>query len=128
MERVRIGILSHAHAPANIYCRIQDYGDRPSTAAPRPADAAPLRLIRKGESQWTEFKLPIPKSQAERIAAVPRPFIDYVRGLIAETISAEAGRKSVEMVLGAYRSMREGRRISFPLTQAADFSGLGLSA
>jgi predicted dehydrogenase len=94
---------------------IQDYGDGPSTAAPRPADAAPLRLIRIGERHWTEFKLPIPKSQAERIAAVPRPFIDYVRGLTAETISAEEGRKSVEMVLGAYQSMREGRRITFPL-------------
>ena len=37
----------------------------------------------------------------ERIAAVPRPFIDYVRGLTDETISAKEGRKSVEMVLGS---------------------------
>lgn len=94
---------------------IQDYGDAPATSAPRPPDAVPLRLIRKGEQEWTEFPLPIPKSQRERLAAVPRPFIDYVRGLTEETISAEEGRKSVEMVLGAYRSAAEGRRIIFPL-------------
>ena len=94
---------------------IQDYGDAPSTSAPRPPNAAPLRLIRTGENKWTEFNLPIPKSQAERLAAVPRPFIDYVRGLTDQTISAEEGRKSVEMVLGAYRSAAEGKRVLFPL-------------
>jgi predicted dehydrogenase len=94
---------------------IQDYGDGPATSVPRPADAAPLRLIRQGEKRWTEFHLPIPAGQGERIAAIPRPFIDYVRGLTDQTISADEGRKSVEMVLAAYRSMQEGRRIDLPL-------------
>lgn len=69
-------------------------------------------MIRQGDSEWEEFHLPIPGSQGERIAGVPRPFIDYVRGLGEERVSAEEGRKSVEMILGAYRSAREGRRIS----------------
>jgi predicted dehydrogenase len=94
---------------------IQDYGDAPSTSAPRPLGAVPLRMIRSGEDRWTEFDLPIPRSQGERLAAVPRPFVDYVRGLSDQTISAEEGRKSVEMVLGAYRSAAEGRRIEFPI-------------
>ena len=94
---------------------IQDYGDGPATAAPRPSDAVPLRLIRAGEDRWTEFDLPIPAGQGERIAAIARPFVDYVRGLTDETISAQEGRKSVEMVLAAYRSMEEGRRIDLPL-------------
>ena len=72
-------------------------------------------MIRRGEEQWTEFDLPIPKVHADRLGAIPRPFIDYVRGLTDETISAEEGRKSVEMVLGAYRSAREGRRVELPL-------------
>jgi predicted dehydrogenase len=92
-----------------------DYGDGPSTGVPRPADAVALRLIRQGEKEWTEFPIPIPQSHAERIAAVPRPFIDYVRDLSDETISAEEGRTAVEMALGAYRSTQEGRRIHFPL-------------
>jgi predicted dehydrogenase len=94
---------------------IQDYGDGPATAAPRHTGIAPLRLIRQGDHAWTTFDLPIPQSQGERIAAVPRPFIDYVRGLTDETISAEEGKKSVEMILGAYRSAAEGKRITFPL-------------
>ena len=94
---------------------VHDYGDSPATSAPRPADAVPLRLIRKGDSAWTEFHIPIPDSHGERIGAIPRPFIDYVRGLTDLTISAEEGRKSVEMSLGAYQSAREGRRIQFPL-------------
>lgn len=95
---------------------IQDYGDSPSVSAPRAKDAKPLRMLRKGESAWTEFDLAIPVSQGERIAGVPRPFIDYVRGLSEEHVSAEEGRISVEMVLGAYLSARRGRRILFPLT------------
>ena len=94
---------------------VHDYGDSPATSAPRPADAVPLRLIRKGDSAWTEFRIPIPDSHGERIGAIPRPFIDYVRGLTDRTISAEEGRKSVEMSLGAYQSAREGRRVLFPL-------------
>ena len=94
---------------------VQDYGDAPSTSAPRPAGVAPLRLIRQGEKAWTEFNLPIPASQRERLSAVPRPFIDYVRGLTDETISAEEGRKSVEMILGAYSAAASGQRITFPL-------------
>jgi predicted dehydrogenase len=94
---------------------IQDYGDGPATAAPRPPGAAPLRLIRRGDKQWTEFDLPIPQSQGERIAAVPRPFVDYARGLTDQTISAEEGRKSVEMVLAAYQSSSQGRHIDLPI-------------
>jgi predicted dehydrogenase len=95
---------------------IQDYGDAPSTASPRPAGVSPLRLIRKGETKWTEFDLPIPQSQAERLMNVPRPFVDYVRGLTDQTVSAEEGRVTIEMLVAAYQSAREGRRIALPLS------------
>lgn len=94
---------------------IQDYGDAPSTSAPRPSESKPLRFIRQGDKAWTEFDLPIPKSQGERIAAVPRPFIDYIKGESEECVSAEEGRKSVEMVLAAYESAGTGKRVTFPL-------------
>ena len=95
---------------------VHDYGDGPSTGAPRPENAVPLRLIRRGDDRWTEFVFEIPPSHGDRIADVPRPFIDYVRGLTDETISAEEGKISVEMVLGAYQSAAEGRRVSLPLS------------
>jgi predicted dehydrogenase len=91
---------------------VQDYGDGPSTAAPRPEDAVPLKMIRAGDSEWTTFDLPIPASQAERLMNVPRPFIDYVRGLTDETVSAEDGKVCVEMLVAAYNSAREGKRIA----------------
>lgn len=90
---------------------IQDYGDAPSTSAPRAQDAVPLKYIRRGDECWTEFKMDIPNGQGERIAAIPRPFIDYIRGLSDERVSAEDGRVSVEMILAAYQSTKDGRRI-----------------
>jgi predicted dehydrogenase len=93
---------------------IQDYGDAPSTSAPRPPNAKPLRYIRQDDSEWTEIDLPIPASQGERIAAIPRPFVDYIKGITEEHVSAEEGRKSVEMVLGAYASAASGERTTFP--------------
>ena len=92
---------------------IQDYGDSPSTSAPRPDDAIALKYIRLGDAQWTEFKMDIPKGQGERIAGIPRPFINYIRGLTDERVSPEEGRVSAEMILGAYQSAQEGKRIIF---------------
>jgi len=94
---------------------VHDYGDGPSTSAPRAADAVPLRLLRKGSEQWEEFPIAIPASHAERIGAVPLAFIDYLRGDESRAISTADGRASVEMVLGAYQSASEGRRVQFPL-------------
>jgi predicted dehydrogenase len=90
---------------------VQDYGDAPSTSSPRPKGAAPLKIIHPGEKEWTYFDLPIPNSQGDRLAAIPRPFINYLRGLTDQTISAEEGRVAVDMVLAAYQSARDGRRI-----------------
>ena len=92
---------------------VQDYGDAPSTSAPRPENAIPLKYIRQGDAAWTEFPMDIPKGQGDRIAAIPRPFIDYIRGLSDERVSPEEGRVSVEMVLAAYESARSGKRITF---------------
>ena len=95
---------------------VQDWGDGPSSFPPRPAGLAPLRLWRKGGSDWDGFDLPSPANHGERIAAVPRPFIDYVRGLSAERVSPEDGRVSVQMILAAYRAAGEGRRVSMDET------------
>jgi predicted dehydrogenase len=96
---------------------VQDHGDLPSTSGPRPAHPVALRMVRKGEKEWTEFDFSIPPNHGERLKAVPRPFIDYVRGLTDKTISAEEGRVSIEMLVGAYRSAAEGRRVELPLNE-----------
>lgn len=90
---------------------IQDFGDSPSTSAPRPKDAIPLKYIQKGDEKWTDLAMDIPNSQGERIGAIPRPFINYIRGLTDERVSPEEGRVSVEMVLAAYESAKTGKRV-----------------
>ena len=99
---------------------LQNYGDAPSSALPRPAGAAALRLYRRGEPDWEVLDYPADVPHAERIRAVPRPLVDYLRGTGQPLATAEDGRVAVEMILGAYESARDGRRVSFPDRPAPD--------
>ena len=94
---------------------IQNYGDGPSCNIPRPENAIALKLYTTENSSWKDLGIAIPNSHGERIAGVPRPFIDCIIDDTKSDVSVEAGRVSVEMILGAYRSAEEGKRISFPL-------------
>lgn len=94
---------------------IQNYGDGPSCNMPRPEDAVALKLYTRHEPSWKDLGIAIPNSHGERIAGVPRPFIDCLKNDTEPDVSVEAGRVSVEMVLGAYRSAQEGKRVTFPL-------------
>lgn len=94
---------------------IQNYGDGPSCNIPRPEDAVALKLYTTENPSWKDLGIAIPNNHGERISGVPRPFIDCLINDTEPDVSVEAGRVSVEMVLGAYRSAKEGKRISFPL-------------
>jgi predicted dehydrogenase len=94
---------------------IQNHDDLPSTNVPPPPGAIALKLYTKSAPQWQDLGIPIPRSHGERIAGVPRAFIDCLQNDTEPPVTAQDGRVSVEMVLGAYQSAREGRRIRFPL-------------
>jgi len=88
------------------------YGDGVSTPF-APAGAAPLKLYRRGaRPAWEEIRLPIPKSHGERIAAVPRPWIDQLRTEALPDCDARGGRVSTAMCLAAYESAATGRRVA----------------
>jgi predicted dehydrogenase len=88
------------------------FGDGVSTPF-APEGAVPLKLYRRGEpSRWEEIPMPIPKSHGERIAAVPRPWIDMLKQGAAPDCDARGGRVSTAMCLGAYESAQSGRRIA----------------
>jgi predicted dehydrogenase len=88
------------------------YGDGVSTPF-APAGAAPLKLYHKGTPQaWEEIHLPIPKTHGERIAAVPRPWIDQLKAGAAPDCDARGGKVSTAMCLAAYESAATGRRIA----------------
>ena len=92
---------------------IQNYDDAVSTSI-APEGGVALKLYTRETPQWQDLGMPIPESHGERIAGVPRSFIDCLRHDTEPSVTAEDGRVSVEMVLGAYRSAREGRRVVFP--------------
>jgi len=94
---------------------IQNHDDAPSTNVPLPTGATALKLYTRAQPDWQDLDIPIPANHVERIASVPRSFVDCIKYDKVPDITAEDGRVSVEMVLGAYRSTREGRRILFPL-------------
>jgi predicted dehydrogenase len=94
---------------------IQNYGDATSCGPPRCPDGPALKVFRYDASDWEVVDIPTPPNHGERIRAVPRP---WVESLIHETPPAatgQDGRIALEMVLGAYRSAEEGRRVLFPL-------------
>lgn len=94
---------------------IQNHDDAPSTNVPLPNGAAALKLFTRDAPQWRYLDMPIPDSHRDRLAGVPRPFIDCIKHDTEPDVTADDGRTSVEMVLGAYQSAREGRRVEFPL-------------
>ena len=94
---------------------IQNYGDAPSCNLPRPENAIALKLYTKDEPIWKDMGIEIPDGHGIRIGGVPRPFIDCLKSDTLPDVSVEDGRISVEMVLGAYQSAQEGKRVTFPL-------------
>ena len=93
---------------------IQNHDDMPSTNVPLPPHPIALKIYTIANPIWHDFGLAIPKNHGERIASVPRSFIDCLKNDTAPSITAQDGRVSVEMVLGAYQSAKEGRRMMFP--------------
>lgn len=91
---------------------VQNYGDVPSANVPNPPGAVALKLYRASFGDWEYFDFPLVKHQ-ERIRAVPRAVIDYLHGYRDPLATADEGRICIEMILGAYQSAREGKRISF---------------
>ena len=92
---------------------IHNYGDSPASSLPRPPGAAALKIFRTGEKEWQPFDFPADTPHANRIRAVARPAVDYLLGKRPPIATAEEGRACIEMVLAAYQSAREGRRILF---------------
>jgi len=95
---------------------IQNHDDSPSTTPPLPPGAINLKLWTQTNPAWQDLGIPIPASHGERIAGVPRAFIDCLKNDTAPDVTAADGRVSVEMVLAAYQSAQTGQRVTFPLT------------
>jgi predicted dehydrogenase len=91
----------------------QNFGDSPSTGMEWPEGARPVHWMRadQGDQKWRAPDLPI-QAQGDRIAQVPRPFVNALTEGSPVIASAEEGRVAVEMILTAYESARDGVRVS----------------
>jgi predicted dehydrogenase len=94
---------------------IQNHDDLVSTMVPPPQGAMALKLFTAQQAGWQDLAEPIPNSHADRLGNVPRPFVDCILNETEPPVTALDGRVSVEMVLGAYQSARQGLRVEFPL-------------
>lgn len=97
---------------------LENYGDGPSCSVPPPPGATMLKMYQaeKADQGWQVLPADIPSSQGVRIANVTRNILDeYKAGKVQ--VDARAGKISTGMILGAYQSAREGRRIPLPMLQ-----------
>ena len=97
---------------------IQNHDDGPSTDTTGIASPIGLKLWRSDAPPggWKDLGFDLPAGHGARIAAVARPFIDYLKDPSLPHATARAGKTCIEMILGAYTSAREGRRVALPLT------------
>ncbi|MBM3215711.1 Gfo/Idh/MocA family oxidoreductase [Candidatus Poribacteria bacterium] len=96
---------------------IQNHDDGPSTSTKGITNPIGLKLYRADQADrgWQDLGFEIPAGHGARIAAVARPFIEYLKNPDVPHADARAGKVCIEMILGAYRSAKEGRRVSLPL-------------
>ncbi len=108
-------VVNAAENTSEIYgekgCIIQNYGDGPSNHVPRAKDSPALKVFRYGQPDWEDQSIPIPPDHGHRIRAVPRPWVNSLLYGAPKLASAREGRVSVEMVLAAYESAQEGKRV-----------------
>jgi len=92
-------------------CLVQNYGDGPSCAVPRPEGACGLKWYTVETGNWTYSDIPSPPSQGHRIAGLAKPLAEFLHGQRPPIATAEEGRTALRMVLACYVSSREGRRV-----------------
>ncbi len=92
---------------------VQNYGDAPSAATPRPEGACGLKWFLSDRGEWVYSEIPSPTSQGARIAALAGPLAEFLHGRREPLATAEDARTSLRMVLACYVSTREGRRVRF---------------
>ncbi len=91
---------------------IQDYGDAVSCGTtPLPEGTRGLRYLLAGEKEWHTVDLPTPPVHGQRIRALASEAVKFFRGARPPIATAEEGKANVAMLLAAYQSAAEGRRV-----------------
>lgn len=92
---------------------IQNYGDGPSCASPRPSNAPGLKMYLHETGDWQISDLPVPAKHGERIAALGKPLAEFLHGKRDAIATVEEGRTSLHMTLACYDAAKDGCRFKF---------------
>lgn len=98
---------------------IQNYGDLPSAAAPRPEHGVGLKWFLRGQEQWTVSDIPSPTDHGERIAGLAQPLLDFLLGRRPPLATTRDGRDALRMTLACYDAAEAGRRVALEFDQDA---------
>lgn len=90
---------------------IQNFGDAPNSAIPRPPGGVQLKWYVRGDKEWTVSQLPDVKSQGERIAGLATPIVEFLQGKRPPIATAAEGREVLKLVLACYESASTGKRV-----------------
>jgi predicted dehydrogenase len=90
---------------------IQNFGDQPSAAAPKPNGAIALKWFIDAENTWHYGNFEPCSQQVERIAGLAGPLADFICSQREALATAEEGRTALRMLLASYTSAAEGRRV-----------------
>lgn len=91
---------------------VQAHGDVPSCgAAPVPEGTRGCKYLLVGQHNWTTVDIPTPPSHGYRIQGVARPAVEFFLGRREPIATAAEGRLNVQMLLAAYESSQQGRRV-----------------
>ena len=90
---------------------IQNFGDQPSAAAPKPNGAIALKWFLDEDNTWHYGDFEPCSQQIHRIAGLAEPLVDFISGNRPPLATAEEGRTALRMLLASYKSAEEGRRI-----------------
>ena len=90
---------------------IQNFGDGPSSAAPRDPAAPGLKWIEKGANAWTISPVASPDNHRRRIEALAPELLKFLRGERPPLATAADGRTALAMTLACYDSAATGRRV-----------------
>jgi predicted dehydrogenase len=90
---------------------VQNHGDGPSSGSFKPAGAASLKWMHRGDKVWTVHDVPGAANQGDRIHGLAGPISEFLHGRRPPIASAEEGRDVLRMILACYESNEQGRRV-----------------
>ncbi len=90
---------------------IQNFGDGPACAAPRPPDGRGLKWYLADAGTWTYSTTPSPAGHFDRILGLAPVLAEFLQGRRGPIATAAEGRDVLRMVLACYVSTHDGRRV-----------------